>query len=91
MVNYTKTKAAFNILKIVSANYLSDFTIRVKFNDGIEKNLDFKPFLLKSLNPTIKKYLEKTNFENFEIIDGNLNWNDYEMIFPISDLYSGKI
>ncbi len=23
--------------------------------------------------------------------DGNLNWNDYDLIFPISDLYSGQI
>jgi hypothetical protein len=30
-------------------------------------------------------------FKKFKIIDGNLMWNDYEMIFPLEDLYEGKI
>lgn len=78
-------------MKIHSAKYLSDYAIRIKFNDGNEKLVDFKPFLSKSLHPSIKKYLEESNFSNFSIIDGNLNWNDYDLIFPISDLYNGKI
>jgi len=77
--------------KINSANYLGDFAIRVLFNDGTEQLVDFKPFLTKTLHPSIKKYLNESYFSKFVIKDGNLNWIDYDLIFPISDLYNGKI
>ena len=39
------------------------------------------------VQPSIKKYLDEKRFSNFDLTDGNLNWNDYEMIFSIWDLY----
>jgi len=78
-------------IMIRSAKYLSDFAIRIRFNDGSEKLVDFKPFLQKSFHPSIKRYLDERNFSKFKLIDGNLNWNDYDMIFPVWDLYNGKI
>lgn len=78
-------------IKIDSARYLGDFAIRIQFNDGTGRLVDFKPFLMKSLNPSIKKYLNENYFSQFQIVDGNLNWNDYDLIFPIWDLYNGKI
>jgi hypothetical protein len=33
----------------------------------------------------------QNKFKNFKIIDGNLNWNDYDLIFPVADLHEGKI
>lgn len=78
-------------LEIVSAKYLGDYAIRIYFQDGTERLIDFKPFLTKSLHPSIRKYLDENIFKNFEIKEGNLNWNDYEMIFPVWDLYNGKI
>ena len=78
-------------ININSANYLGDFAIRVLFNDGTEQLVDFKLFLTKALHPSITKYLNERLFSKFEIKDGNLNWNDYDLIFPISDLYNGKI
>lgn len=77
--------------KIDSARYLGDFAIRVLFNDGTERLVDFKPFLTKALHPSIKKYLNENYFSKFLIVEGNLNWNDYDLIFPIWDLYKGKI
>lgn len=79
------------IIRIDSAHYLGDFAIRLQFNDGTDQLVDFKPFLMKSLHPSIKKYLDEANFTTFQIVDGNLNWNDNELIFPIWDLYQGKI
>ena len=90
-VDYNESKSDFKELKIDSAKYLSDYVIRIKFNDGNEKIVDFKPFLSKSVHPAIKKYLDENKFSNFSLINGNLNWNDYDLIFPLSDLYSGKI
>ena len=80
-----------DLIEIKSANYIGDFAIRVFFNDGFNRLVDFKPFLESSLHPSIRKYLDETLFIQFEIIDGNLNWNDYDMIFPIEDLHKGEI
>ena len=79
------------LIEINDAQYIGDFAIKIKFNDGIEKLVDFKPFLLKSLHPSIKKYLNEKKFKDFKIVDGNLNWNDYDLIFPVADLYEGFI
>ena len=91
IVDYKDSDSGFNQLKIDSAKYLSDFAIRIKFNDGNEKIVDIKPFLSKSLHPSIRKYLDENKFSNFSLTDGNLNWDDYDLIFPISDLYKGRI
>ncbi|HEY5124339.1 MAG TPA: DUF2442 domain-containing protein [Ignavibacteria bacterium] len=83
----------FNIdfIEIKSARYLGDYAIRIFFNDGSNKLVDFKQFLEAALHPSIRKYLNETMFKNFQIVDGNLNWNDYDLIFPIEDLYTGKL
>ncbi len=91
IVDYKDSESVNSQLKIDSAKYLSDFAIRIKFNDGNERLVDFKQFLTKSLHPSIKKYLDENKFSNFSLTDGNLNWNDYDLIFPISDLYKGQI
>ena len=90
-VDYKDSEAEYTQLKIDSAQYLSDYAIRIKFNDGNERLVDFKQFLFNSLHPSIKKYLDEKKFSDFSVIDGNLNWNDYDLIFPISDLYKGQI
>jgi len=80
-----------DIIEVASANYIGDYAVRISFNDGNEKLVDFKSFLIKSLHPSISKYLNESLFKQFTIINGNLNWNDYDLIFPIHDLYEGVI
>ena len=89
VVDYNEVEIAN--LKVVSAEYLGNFIIKIYFSDGVEKKVDFTQFLSKSKHPSTKKYMDEVNFAQFEIIDGNLNWNDYELIFPVWDLYKGKI
>jgi len=91
IVDYKDSESEFNQLKIDSAKYLSDYAIRIRFSDGKENLVDFKPFLSKSLHPSIKEYLDENKFSNFSLTDGNLNWNNYDLIFPLSDLYNGQI
>lgn len=91
IVDYKDSPSGFKQLKIDSAKYLSDYAIRIRFNDGNERLVDFKPFLSKSRHPSIKKYLDESKFSSFSLTDGNLNWNDYDLIFLISDLYKGQI
>ena len=76
------------ITDVKKAKYLGDYVMRVLFSDGYEQAVDFKPFLKRSSHPVIRKYL---NEEKFKTTHGNINWNDYELIFPIEDLYKGQI
>ncbi|HET6557538.1 MAG TPA: DUF2442 domain-containing protein [Prolixibacteraceae bacterium] len=80
-----------DLIEIRTANYIGDFAIRILFSDGTKRLVDFKPFLETSLHPSIRKYLDETKFKQFEIVDGNLNWNHYDLIFPLEDLYKGEI
>jgi hypothetical protein len=80
-----------DLIEIKSAKYIGDFAVRIFFNDGFNKLVDFKPFLEASLHPSVRKYLDEGKFKEYQIVDGNLNWNDYDLIFPIDDLYEGKL
>jgi len=80
-----------NTLSVVEARYIGDFAIRLTFNDGRKKLVDFKPFLEQAIHPAIKKYLDENQFKNFQIKNGNLDWNDFDMCFPIMDLYKNTI
>ena len=80
-----------DLIEIKSAVYIGDYAIRIIFTDGVNRLVDFKSFLETSYHPSIRKYLVEKKFKEFEIIDGNLNWNDYDLIFPIYDLYQGKV
>lgn len=78
-------------LFITEASYIGDFAIRLTFNDGHRILVDFKPFLEKAKHPAIKKYLDESQFKAFQIKDGNLDWNDFDMCFPMMDLYKNAI
>jgi hypothetical protein len=79
------------VITITSAKYLIDYKIKLLFSDGTEKEVDFGIFLRNAKNPMARKYLDKKLFRNFKIEYGDIIWNDYEMCFPIWDLYEGKI
>lgn len=79
------------LIEIKSAKYVGDFAVKILFNDSRDRVVEFKPFLEASYHPSIRKYLDESKFQQFEIINGNLNWNDYDLIFPVNDLYEGKL
>jgi len=85
------TDFQYELIEITSAIYIGDYAIRVFFMDGSNRLIDFKSFLESSLHPSIRKYLDEKKFKQFKILDGNLNWNDYDLIFPIDDLYNGNL
>ena len=76
---------------IEQAEYTNGYILRLRFDDGKEANLDFAPFLHQSLNPLIRQYLDIEKFKNFTLEYGDLHWNDYDLCFPIADLYEGRI
>ena len=76
---------------IREAKYIDGYRIYLKFNDGKENTLDFKDFILSSQHPEIKKYQDKNLFKNFNLEYGDIEWNDYDLVFPIYDLYQGSV
>ena len=80
-----------NYLTITEAKYVSGYKVRLAFHDCSCRIMDFGPFLKKAVNPEITQYLQIPKFKSFHLHYGNLMWGDYEMIFPIADLYRGEI
>jgi hypothetical protein len=90
-IDYTNLDEDVKTINVVEAVYESLHKIKITFDDNAIKIVDFGPFLSKSNHPSISKYMDVNLFQNFKIVDGNLNWNDYDLIFPIWDLYNGEI
>ena len=80
-----------DFLEIESAKYMDGYKLELKFNDGNVNVVDFEDFLKNSQHPDISKYQDKNLFKNFNIKYGDLEWGDYDLVFPISDLYEKQI
>ena len=78
-------------LEVTEAKYVSGYNLLLTFNDGAVRVVDFGPFLAKARNPDTTDYRDLERFKSFRIKDGDLVWGDYQMIFPITDLYDGTI
>lgn len=79
------------MMDIVHAGWLGDYRLRLEFDDGVVQNLDFLPFLQRSHHPAIRAYLEPALFQSFRLEHGELVWGDYDLCFPIIDLYRNRI
>ena len=77
-------------ISIKEARYIDEYKIFFKFNDDKENIIDFKNFLFASQHPEIRKYQDKNLFKRFNLKYGDIEWNDYDLVFPIYDLYQGK-
>jgi hypothetical protein len=78
-------------IEINNARYLDNYRIEFEFHDSTKKVVDFEEFLKHAKNPMLKKYLDLDTFKNFALSNGDIDWNDYELCFPIADLYDGHI
>jgi hypothetical protein len=79
------------IINIKKANYLGGYSIELEFGDGKCQKVNFEPFLRKSLHPEIRFYLNQDKFKQFRVEHGDLVWGDYELCFPVKDLYANQI
>ena len=79
------------VIFVDGARHEGDFRLRLTFNDGTERVVDFGPFLRQSHNPLIRAYLDPVAFARFSVRDGDLIWDDYDLCFPIADLYEGHV
>lgn len=78
-------------LSVKSAKHQIGHILEVTFSDGKIVHVDFAPFIFSNEHPDYMKYRSISEFMNFSIIDGNINWDDYSMIFPVIDIYNNRL
>jgi hypothetical protein len=76
---------------IVRINHVGRYRLELTFSDGHVATVDLGPFLRSSLNPATRRFLDEKRFKSFSLTYGNIVWGDYEMCFPIEDLYENRI
>ena len=78
-------------INIITVKPVGDYCLHLTFDDGKEQTVDFKPFLTCAKHPDIRNYLDPDRFAAFRIEYGELVWGDYDLCFPIIDLYRNQL
>jgi hypothetical protein len=78
-------------INIVTAEPAGEYRLHLTFDDGMKQTVDFKPFLTQAHHPDIRAYLDPGRFSAFRIEYGELVWGDYDLCFPIIDLYRNQL
>jgi hypothetical protein len=79
------------VVQIEAVRHVAPYELVICFDDGHERTLDFGSFLESSAHPAIRAYLDIKRFKNFTVEDGVMHWNDFDLVFPMADLYAGNI
>ena len=78
-------------LSIEKVDYVDGYKLLLTFNDAKKVVVDFGRFISNSAHPEIKKYRDLDLFKSYTLREGDLEWNDYELAFPVYDLYQGAV
>jgi hypothetical protein len=79
------------VIDVIATEHVGAYRLQITFSDGLSREVDFEPFLQSSTNPLIRKYLDPTLFKQFAVESGDLSWNDFDLCFPVADLYENRI
>lgn len=80
------------IIAVKEARYIKEYRLEIVFTNGKKRIVDFKEFFNTHNHPQYNKYKKTDNFKQFKIENGNIIWGkDWDMIFPVYDLYQGKV
>lgn len=79
------------VIFVEHAEHVGEFRLRLTFSDSARQIVDFAPFLGRSHNPHIQAYRDPAAFARFTVKEGDLIWDDYDLCFPIADLYEGRV
>jgi len=79
------------IINITRATQVGQYRIHLQFDDGTHQEIDFGPFLNRAQHPDIRAYLDEALFKTYRLEHGELIWGDYDLCFPIIDLYQNQI
>ncbi|MEI7840266.1 MAG: DUF2442 domain-containing protein [Methylococcaceae bacterium] len=80
-----------DVINITNAKQIGDYQIFLRFDDESEQVINFKPFLSRSRHPAIREWLDLAKFSTFRLEYGELVWGDYDLCFPIADLYRNEL
>ena len=80
-----------NSINITSVEKIAQYQLRLVFDDGTVREVNFKDFLAQSHHPDIRAYLEESKFDAYHLEFGELVWGDFDLCFPIMDLYHNRI
>jgi Protein of unknown function (DUF2442). len=75
------------ILAVENAEYISDYKLLIRFNNGDEKLFDFSPLLSKGI---CKKFNDMEYFKKFTIDAFTIDWNN-EIGFAPEYLYKNAL
>jgi hypothetical protein len=78
-------------LNIMDAILMDGFRIALSFDDGKRQTVDFKHFLVSSHHLDVRAFLDPDRFAQFELRQSELVWSDYDLCFPIMDLYNNTL
>jgi len=78
-------------INIVSAQQAGAYRLHLLFDDKTVQDVDFEPFLKRSRHPDLRVYLDPERFADFKVQYGDLVWGDYDLCFPVMDLYHNTI
>lgn len=76
------------MLKVIQANYVKDYQIKLVFNDGACRVFDFSPIISKY--PVFKELGDLSKFRNYVLTD-TLEWNDGEIDIAPEYLYENGV
>ena len=66
-------------MKIISVKYLSNYILKILFNNGMIKKSNLKSFLFSAINPMTTKYRNLHLFKKVKVENGYLTWGNGEM------------
>jgi len=78
-------------ISIVRVEPIRGYQLRLTFDDRTHRVVDFGPFLEASVHPDLRRWLEPGAFASYRLEHGDLVWGDWELCFPIADLYHGIV
>jgi hypothetical protein len=83
-----KAKTKEKVVLVLSASYVHDFMISIKFSTGEVKVVDFLPLFHRYVKGTNLKYFAIEKFKKFNVQNGNIFWGKNEdLIFSLDVLY----
>jgi hypothetical protein len=79
-------------IKIIRAEYVRDYVIKLTFSDGRVNEVDFKNQVMSQKVPEYKIYQNTDEFKKFRIEEGNIVWGeDWDLVFHLHKLYDNTL
>lgn len=77
-----------NKFKVIDAQYVEGYKLKITFADNHCVIVDFEPFFLKNPNPVYEEYHNLSRFKEFKLENGNVVWGDsWDLIINPKNLY----